>query len=90
MKMEQSVPKRRHIKFRGRGITQKKAYNNKYFLPIYNYTYGALREKSYSKTYLNFNHIYTLGKLVITNNTYHYVPYTYSELKERTFLEDRT
>jgi hypothetical protein len=27
MKMEQSVPKRRHIKFRSRGIAQKKAYN---------------------------------------------------------------
>jgi len=27
MEMEQSVPKRRHIKFRRRGITQKKAYN---------------------------------------------------------------
>ena len=27
MKMEQGVPKRRHIKFRRRGITQKKAYN---------------------------------------------------------------
>jgi len=27
MKMGQSVPKRRHIKFRRRGITQKKAYN---------------------------------------------------------------
>jgi hypothetical protein len=27
MKMEQSVPKRRHINFRRRGITQKKAYN---------------------------------------------------------------
>ena len=26
MKMEQSVPKRRHIKFRHRGITRKKAY----------------------------------------------------------------
>jgi len=26
MKMEQSVPKRRHIKFRRRGITQKKVY----------------------------------------------------------------
>ena len=26
MKMEQGVPKRRHIKFRRRGITQKKAY----------------------------------------------------------------
>jgi hypothetical protein len=27
MKMEQSVPKRRHIQFRHRGITQKKEYN---------------------------------------------------------------
>jgi hypothetical protein len=27
MKTEQNVPKRRHIKFRRRGITQKKAYN---------------------------------------------------------------
>ena len=27
MKMKQSVPKRRHIKFRRLGITQKKAYN---------------------------------------------------------------
>jgi len=27
MKMGQSVPKRRHIKFRRLGITQKKAYN---------------------------------------------------------------
>ena len=29
MKMEQSVPKRRHIKFIRRGITQKKAYKIK-------------------------------------------------------------
>jgi len=28
MKMDQCVPKRRHIKFRRRGITQKKAYNS--------------------------------------------------------------
>jgi len=28
MKMEQCVPKRRHIKFRCWGIIQKKAYNN--------------------------------------------------------------
>jgi len=27
MKMEQSVPKRRHIKFKRQGITQKKTYN---------------------------------------------------------------
>jgi len=31
MKMEQSVPKRRHIKFRRRGITEKKAYNKLHF-----------------------------------------------------------
>ena len=30
LKMEQCVPKRRHIKFRRRGITQKKAYNISY------------------------------------------------------------
>jgi len=29
MKMEQSVPKSRHIKFRPRGITQKKGYNKR-------------------------------------------------------------
>jgi hypothetical protein len=28
MKMEQSVPKRRHLKFRRRGITQKEAHNS--------------------------------------------------------------
>ena len=33
MKMGQSVPKRRRIKFRRRDITQKKAYNNSTFLP---------------------------------------------------------
>jgi len=32
MKIEQSVPKRRHIKFRRRVITQKKAYNT---LPLF-------------------------------------------------------
>ena len=32
MKMEQCVPKRRHTKFRCRGITQRKAYN-KYYKP---------------------------------------------------------
>jgi len=31
MKMEQSVPKRRHINFRRRGITQKEAYNTSSF-----------------------------------------------------------
>ena len=34
MKMEQSVPKRRHIKFRRLGITQKKTYNIEYMAKI--------------------------------------------------------
>jgi hypothetical protein len=34
MNMEQSVPKRRHIKFRRRRITQKKAYNEKIAVPM--------------------------------------------------------
>jgi hypothetical protein len=34
MKMEQSVPKRRHIKFRRRGITQKKIYSLCMFIDI--------------------------------------------------------
>jgi len=37
MKMEQSVPKRRHIKFRRWGITHKKAYNK------FSYFYGTQR-----------------------------------------------
>jgi len=36
MKIEQNVPKHWDIKFRRRGITQKKAYN-KFFLPIFKY-----------------------------------------------------
>jgi hypothetical protein len=31
MKMEQSFPKRRHIKFRSRGITQKKVHNDEFY-----------------------------------------------------------
>ena len=36
MKMEQSVPERRHINFRRRGITQKKAYNIQYTAKVGN------------------------------------------------------
>jgi hypothetical protein len=36
MKMEQSVPKRRHIKFRRRRITQKKAYNIQNMAKVWN------------------------------------------------------
>ena len=39
MKMEQSVPKRRHIKFRRRGITQKKAYNIQNTAKVWNDEY---------------------------------------------------
>jgi hypothetical protein len=47
MKMEQSVPKRRHIKFRRQGITQKKTYNSYY---------------SYSKLQAGTKESYLLGE----------------------------
>jgi len=34
MKMEQSVPKRRHLKFRRRGITQKTSYNSAFVVGL--------------------------------------------------------
>jgi hypothetical protein len=39
MKMEQSVPKRQHIKFRRRGITQKKTYNIQNMAKVWNQEY---------------------------------------------------
>jgi len=39
MKMEQSVPKRRNIKFRRRGITQKKTYNIQNRAKVWNQEY---------------------------------------------------
>ena len=39
MNMEQSVPKRRHIKFRRRGITQKKAYDIQNTAKVWNQEY---------------------------------------------------
>ena len=36
MKVEQSAPKRRHIKLRRRGITQKKAYNIQNTVKVWN------------------------------------------------------
>ena len=41
MKMEQSVPKLRHINFRRRGITQKKAYNIQYKAKVWNKDYNV-------------------------------------------------
>jgi hypothetical protein len=44
MTMEQSVPKRRHTKFRRRGITQKKTYNmTKVTVAFRNFTKGAYK-----------------------------------------------
>ena len=43
MKMDQSVPKRRHKKFRRRGITEKKEYNN---IQGADYTSGKLQSKN--------------------------------------------
>jgi hypothetical protein len=47
MKMEQSVPKRRHIKFRCRGITQKKEYSivglfDRHFYPYIFFSFSVL------------------------------------------------
>ena len=39
MKMEQSVSKRRHIKFRSRGITQRKTYNIQNTAKVWNQEY---------------------------------------------------
>jgi hypothetical protein len=39
MKMEQNVPKRRHIKFRRRGIIQKKTYNIQNTAKVWNQEY---------------------------------------------------
>jgi len=41
MKMEQSVPKRRHIKFRHRGITQQKAYKIQNTTKIWNQEFSV-------------------------------------------------
>ena len=40
MKMEQCVPKRRHIKFRRQGITQKKGYNIQNTAKVWNQEYN--------------------------------------------------
>jgi len=42
--MEQSVPKRRHIKLRRRGITQKKAYNKLISVRTFPSLFSALYE----------------------------------------------
>jgi hypothetical protein len=70
MKMEQSVPKRRYIKFRRRGITQKKAYS------IQN------KAKGWNQEYCNSILIYKTWKLQVTNtstfvSTFDHVHYTY-------------
>jgi len=52
MKMVQSVPKRRHINFRRRGITQKKAYKKVFLLRVSvpkQYSEKCLHEKTKNK-----------------------------------------
>ena len=41
--MEQSVPKRRHIKFRRRGITQKKTYSIQNTVKVWNQEYNSFK-----------------------------------------------
>jgi hypothetical protein len=43
--MEQSVPKRRYINFRRRGITQKKAYNMKSLNLLHSFMQQAIQTK---------------------------------------------
>ena len=61
MKMEQSVPKRRHIKFRRRGIAHKKAYN------IQNT--AKVRNQDYIYTYLLTQSLTTQSRVVLENLT---------------------
>jgi hypothetical protein len=52
MKMEQSVPKRRHIKFGCRGITQKKAYNIQKTAKVWNQEYKDIFSEILSAAYI--------------------------------------
>jgi hypothetical protein len=66
MNMEQSVPKLRHIKFRRRGITQKKAYNYLiilmilflYYLYISDINTAGCGQTELSH-YICYQHVYT-------------------------------
>jgi len=61
MKTEHSVPKRRHIKFRGRGITQKKEYNIRNTAKVWNqerqYPFASHKESEMYVTALLFFNI---------------------------------
>jgi hypothetical protein len=48
MKMEQSVPKRRHVKFRRRGITRKKEHNKYHFLYAYKQKFITMVTKAFT------------------------------------------
>ena len=52
MEMKQSVPKRRHIKFRVREITQKKAYNLQNTAKVWNQESLLLRMRLHISMYL--------------------------------------
>jgi hypothetical protein len=51
----QSVPKRRHIQFRRRRITQKKAYNNQNAAKVWNQEYGVVVGNYSVNQYKNYN-----------------------------------
>jgi len=77
MKMEQSVPKRRNIKFRRRGITQKKAHNKLNFLvfPILFLRFGKIQCGSLfglltllNKGRQDYSGIITMYLLCLTNS----------------------
>ena len=61
--MEQSVPKRRHINFRRRGITQKKAYNIHYTAKVWNQegrsSFNIIKQRA---GFLKSTQIYTCNK----------------------------
>jgi hypothetical protein len=73
MKMEESVPKHRHIKFRLRGITHKKAYN------IQNT--GKVCNQEYYLLFITFIHLKTpdAGQAQEVNNLEWGKPFLFSQ-----------
>ena len=55
MEMEQSVPKRRHIKFRRRGFTQKKAYNIQNTAKLWNQEVNNTLDNAFAILYAEFS-----------------------------------
>ena len=70
MKMEQIVPKRRHIKFRRRGIIQKKEYRTKKF---FHPTIGISKCKMFWSPSKIINYCIVIIIIIIINSNYNYV-----------------